>query len=96
MSKATRHDQLTAHCWWAQGELDREQQAVERAVRYFDSVPDGDRRKHGAEQNLNLAMARMHAAERAAGDAAEALLAYEAEHGQPQATRPTLPFENGL
>jgi hypothetical protein len=62
----------------AQALYDRKHGQVERAVRYLDDCPDGDRRKGEAEQRVAQLLDEMHAAERAAGDAADALIAYEA------------------
>ena len=83
MNFTERHAELNAAVDQAQGTYDRKRGQVERAARYVDECPDGDRRKPEAEQRLDQLLAEMHAAERAAGDAADALIAFENTHGAP-------------
>jgi hypothetical protein len=66
----------------AQATYDRKRAYVERCVRYLDDCPDGDPRKAEADQRVTAALTSMHHAEHAAGDAADALIAYEAERGR--------------
>jgi hypothetical protein len=78
MTVAEKHAELVAACWQTQGEVDRAREDVERAMKFHDRVPDGDRRRPEAVQRMNGAMDRYRAAELAAGVAADALIAFEA------------------
>lgn len=79
----THHDDLLAASWQTQATYDRKRAYVERCVRYLDDCPDGHPRKAEAEQRVRRALRDMHAAERAAGEAADALLEYEDTHTTP-------------
>jgi|HubBroStandDraft_3_1064219.scaffolds.fasta_scaffold425215_2 hypothetical protein len=70
--------ELTAAVQQAEATLDRKRQYLERAVRYHDECPDGDRRKPEAERRLTRVMAEYHAAEDVALAAADALIDYDA------------------
>jgi hypothetical protein len=96
MTDDQRYNELMAACWSTQNELDQEAQAVEAAVRFYDRVPDGDARRPEAVKRLHRALDRRNVAERAAGAATDALIAYEAEHGTPAPTWQQLPLEDGL
>ena len=91
-----RYNELEARCWQTQGELDRCAQDVERAMRFYDRVPDGGRRRPEATERMNHALDRKNAAEREAGRAADELIAYEAEHGTPEPVHQQLPLEHGI
>lgn len=86
-----RHAALLSRVWQAQTAYDKTVQAVESAVRFYDRVPDGDRRRPQAQSRLNHALAVKNIAEAEAGQAADELLAYEAEHGPPTFEQPQLP-----
>ena len=74
-------DELVARCWQTEGELDRARERVERATRWLDRTPDGSPDKPDAELRVQRALRVYHDAERVAGDAADALIAYDDEHG---------------
>ena len=80
MTAGERWADLNAAVDQAQGTLDRKRRYLERAVRYLDECPDGDRRKAEAERRLDRIMGEYHEAERAAGVAVDLLLDFEDQH----------------
>ena len=46
-------------------------------MRYLEDCPDGDRRKPDADRRVRQLLDEMHAAERAAGEAADKLIEWE-------------------
>lgn len=90
-----RYAELQTRCWQTQQTLDQARQAVERAVQFYDRVPDGDRRRPEAQRRLRHTLNVRNLAESEASRAADELLAYEAQHGPPRPTQHTLPFEHG-
>lgn len=81
MTDVQTHDKLVAAADAAQATLDRKRAHHQRAIRYFDECPDGDRRKPDAEARMVALGKEASAAERAAMDAADALIAYEETPG---------------
>ena len=80
MTAAEKYADLNAAVDQAQATLDRRRQHLERAVRYFDECPDGDRRKADAEARVSRLLADKNLAETAAMAAVDALLEFEAQH----------------
>ena len=80
MTAGERWADLNAAVDQAQATLDRKRQHLERAVRYFDECPDGDRRKPDAEERVSRFMAEKNVAETAAMAAVDALLEFEDQH----------------
>jgi hypothetical protein len=73
----TKRAELLAAVEQAQATLDRKRGQVERAQRYLDDCPDGDRRKADAEQRVVQLLREYHDAEHAATYAAEVYCAAE-------------------
>jgi hypothetical protein len=91
-----RHRELEGAMHQAQGTLDRHRQHLERLYRYHDECPDGDPRKAQVERDIDRKLAQVHAAEREANAAADALIAYEDDPALgPDATNPATESASG-
>jgi hypothetical protein len=74
----SRHSELLTAVQQAEGELDRHRRHLERLFRYHDECPDGDPRKASVERDIDRKLAQVHAAEREAMKAVDALIEFEA------------------